>query len=448
MDAVDVFEEWNTYAKKKALLPREADLDAIIRNSNVKIMAITGIRRAGKSSVLMLIAQKLEKAGERVCYINLEDSRIKDNRQVLDEAVKWFGDEGFMLLDEITSAHDWEGWLARTHEMLKGKLHVIASSSRKNLVRPSKPLRGRMLTNELYPLSFREFLEFKGIKAEKTTAGKGKLEKAFLEYLKYGGFPEVALTENETDKTRILNSYFKDIIGVDIAEASGEDISTVETFGKYALQSPTFSASKCLNFLKSLGHKIGKEKILKLEHYSQAGYLFFFAPIFSYNIKDKSQYPRKSYCGDTGFHYAITGKIDFGRLFENAAFLELKRRAHEQQEICYWKNKEGLETDFVIKQGTTATEAMQVVYEMEDEKTRKREINSLVSCAKELKAEAATILTKNVSETRTVDGIKIKLVPLMDWLLQKEPRPKDWSESLPIESLKELKELMKKQGIE
>ena len=187
MEATEVFEEWDVYAKKKALNARDVDLDSVVKNSKSKIVAITGMRRTGKSSVLMLLAQKLVAQGKRVCYINLEDSRIKDNPQVLDEIIKWFGDSGFMLLDEVTSSNDWEGWLGRTHEFLKGKLHLIVSSSCKNLVWPSKPLRGRILATELYSLSFPEFLKFKKLNIEKTTAGRGRLERAFLEYLKYGG---------------------------------------------------------------------------------------------------------------------------------------------------------------------------------------------------------------------------------------------------------------------
>lgn len=417
MDTSDVFEEWNIYSKKKALRTREVDFDSIKRNSEFKIIAITGIRRAGKSSMLMLLSQKLAEDNAKVSYLNVEDSRIKGRKDVLEDTIKWFGDDGFLLIDEITSANDWQGWLARTHELLKGKLKLIVSSSRKSLVLPNKPLRGRMLPFEMYPLSFKEFLAFKIVTPEKTTAGRGRIEKEFAEYLRYGGFPEVALTKEEMDKVRILGSYFKDILGLDVAELSGEDVSTVEAFGKYVIQSPYFSASKCLNFFKTLGYKIGKEKILKLEKHSQMGYLFFFLPIFSYNIKDKSQYPRKAYCGDNGFSYAITGKMDFGRLFENLVFLELKRRTQGQSEICYWKNKEGLETDFIVMRGTRVSEAIQVVYDMDDEKTKKREVNGLLECIKELKPEKAVIITKDVSEVMTIEGIKIKFVPIVDWLL-------------------------------
>jgi len=418
MEHTDVFEEWTAYARRKELKEREIDLGRIISISSSKIAAVTGVRRCGKSSLLMLLAQKLEREGKRVAYVNLEDTRIREDKDALDDILKWFGEDGFLLLDEITSAHDWEGWLARNHEFLKGMLHLVVSSSRKGLVQPSKPLRGRMLSFELFPLSFREFLSFKSFKHEKTVAGRGRLERAFREYLKFGGFPEVVLAKEEVDKASILRSYFKDIVGLDVAEVAREDLGTVEAFGRYVLQSPFFSASKCLNFFKTLGYKIGKEKILQLEKFSEAGYLFFFSPIFSYSAKDRSQYPRKAYAGDTGFYYALSGKMDFGRLYEGLAYLELRRRLQGRNAICHWKNKSGFETDLVVIEGNKATEALQVVYDMSDEKTAKRELRGISECAKELKPARLAVLTRDFSGTRTVDGRKITCTPLMDWLLE------------------------------
>ncbi len=418
MKITDVFEEWTAYAERKVLFPRDFDSDLIIRTSSSKIVAITGVRRSGKSSFLMLLYQRLKREGHTVGYVNLEDSRIKDNRETLDEIIKWFGDSGYLILDEITSAHDWQGWLGRSHELLKDQLHLIISSSQKSLLAPNKPLRGRIIPFEMLPLSFREYLEFRGVKPKKTTASRGEVERIFLEYATYGGFPEVSLTDDKTDRVRILNSYFRDIVGLDIAEAAREDPGTAELFGKYALQSPYFSASKCLNFFKSLGYRMGKERLLQLEQYSEAGSLFSFLPIFSFSIRDRAQYPRKVYCSDIGFYYAITGKNDWGRLYENIALLELRRRAHGLQEICYWKNQQGFEIDFVVMEGTVIREAIQVVYSLDDVKTEKREIRSLLACKKELEPKVTYVLTRDVSETKTFDGIEITFIPLMDWLLK------------------------------
>ena len=416
MDNEGVFEEWSAYAKRKVLLQRDIDLNAVIKNSSSKIIAVTGIRHSGKSSILMLLAKKLADEGKKVCYVNVEDSRIKDEPELLDEILKWFGDEGFMILDEITSARDWEGWLSRTHELLKGRLHLIVSSSRKTIALPNKSLRGRILTYELFPLSFSEFLRFKSIDQEKTTAGEGRIEKALEEYLKYGGFPEVTLAKDYTDKVKIINSYFKDIVGLDVAEISKQELNTVEVFGRYVLQTSNFSASKCLNFLKTLGYRIGKEKILELERYSEASYLFFFVPIFSYNIKDRLQYPRKAYSGDTGFYYGSSGKVDFGRSYESVVFLELKRRM-QQGELCYWKNKLGFETDFILRRGMETVEAIQVVYDLEDKKTEERELRGLIQCNKELKPSSTLVITRNVKKTEKVGKVSIKFVTLADWLL-------------------------------
>jgi len=166
-----------------------------------------------------------------------------------------------------------------------------------------------------------------------------------------------------------------------------------------------------------LGHKIGKESLLDLEKYSQEGYLFFFAHIFSYTIKDRTQYPRKAYLGDTGFMYAISGKADMGRLFENAVFLELKRKTPQQHDIHYWKNKEGFEVDFVIREGLKIKEIIQVAYELNSEKTKDREVRGLAACAVEAGLNHGLIITKDFERIETVNGIKITFVPLWKWLL-------------------------------
>lgn len=413
----DVFGEWNVYASKKELIERDIDLSAIKESLRLKIVAISGVRRSGKTSILILLYNFLKHQKEKVAYINLEDSRIKNNPNVLDEILKWFGDTGYLILDEITSVNDWESWLARNHEMLKGKLKIIVSSSTSKLALPSKPLRGRLAVHEFYPLSFREFLRFKGVEIESTTTGIGKIERQLQDYLIYGGFPEVALTENETEKVNIINTYFKDIIGLDVAELSKENISTVEVFGKYVLEAPYFSASKCLNFFKSAGHKIAKQTLLNLERHSRESYLFFFVPIYAKNIKDRSQYPRKAYMGDTSFMYSITGKKDMGRLFENVVLLELKRRLQKNREINYWKNKKGIESDFVLREGISINEIIQIVYDLKEEKTKEREIKGLVECAKELGMREGLILTRDYQDKMKVDGISITFIPLWKWLL-------------------------------
>jgi hypothetical protein len=301
---------------------------------------------------------------------------------------------------------------------LKGKLNLLVSSSRRKLIVPPKPLRGRILPYELHPLSFKEFLRFKEVKVETTTAGIGRVEKALKEYLIYGGFPEVVLMKNRTEKIRLLNSYFRDIIGLDIAEISHEDIVTVETFARYVLETTYFSASKCLNFFKTLGYRIGKQTILNLEKYSQEGYIFFFVPIFSRTIKNRAQYPRKAYVGDTGFKYAMTGKINLGQLFENVVFLSLKRRLLPQYEVFYWKNPKGMEVDFLVCEGLNVKEIIQVAYELKRIETEEREVQNLLACAEEFGLRKGLIITESTKGFKTIKGVRICFIPLREWLLR------------------------------
>ena len=154
---------------------------------------------------------------------------------------------------------------------------------------------------------------------------------------------------------------------------------------------------------------------MELERHTESSYLAFFIPIFSRSIKDRLQYPRKSYAGDTGFYYGTSGKTDIGRAFETLVFLELKRRA-KASSICYWKNSSGFEVDFIIKKGTEVSTAIQVAYEIKETKTEARELRSLVSCSKDLNPAELIVLTKDLKGTRKVDGTTVKLVPVLEWL--------------------------------
>ena len=388
----EVFEESSTYAKSRELRPRSFDLNAIVESSSSKIVAVTGVRRSGKSSLLMLLASNIEDTGEKVAYINAEDSRLPTGT-LLEEALKWFGDKGYLIIDEITSAGDWSGWLARNHDMQKGRLKLIVSSSRTGLVLPPKMLRGRVKQIEVFPLSFKEFIDFKGVAIETTTAGRGKTDNLLVEYERYGGFPETALQDEKAEKVALLNDYFQQIVALDVADSAREEIAAARLFGRYVLSSPYFSASKCLNYFKSVGYKIGKEKILVLEQFAQESYLFFFVPVIGRSVMDRAQYPRKSYPVDPGLLFSVGGIEDNGRLLECVVFLELRRRLRNGEDVLYWRGASGKEVDFLIVKGAECVGAYQVCYDMKAPKTRKREIGSLVECLDEVRCSNGLIIT-------------------------------------------------------
>ncbi|MFA5050346.1 MAG: ATP-binding protein [Candidatus Micrarchaeia archaeon] len=417
----DVLKEWGVTAAGKSLKNREFDINKTIDESKNRVVSITGIRRAGKSSVLMLIYRKLATLEKKAAYANLEDNRLQIP-EALDEILKQTPNADWLLLDEVTSAKEWENWIHRINEMKS--VHLITTSSLNKLSRfPPKALRGRISYFELFPLSFVEFLEFKNIKTPKTTREIGVVERELNNYLTYGGFPEVVLSEN---KVNIIQEYINSIVALDVATLSTVPMKVVSDFSAQLIGTTLFSATKLENVMKNMGHKIGKSTLLELEQLFETAYLAFFVPVFSTKIKDETLYPRKVYLGDTGFFYAARGKKNFGRVYENAVFLQLRRKLNPLGQISYYRSAGNQEVDFVIRQGSEVKKLIQVVYELDDEKTKEREIKALIEAADEFgldgKRDELQIITKDYEAKEDISGKKIIYKKLWKWLIEEGSR--------------------------
>lgn len=413
----DVAEEWTNYALAKTLVHRELSSDEVLKVSETKVAVISGVRRCGKSSFLMLLAQRLDADGKKVCYVNLEDARFVGEVNIMDRLLEWFGGEGYMLLDEVTAIPGWDGWLLRVHELLKGKLRLIVSSSKRSVRSPSRPLRGRCAYFDLFPLSLSERLSFLGVPPGKTVVQRGTVERQVQEHLRYGGFPEVILQEEPSERVRTLLAYHREIVGLDIAGETGMDRSLVELFSKYLLRSPYFSATACTNFLKGLGYKVGKDKVLEMEHAAADCMLFHFLYVRSSSVKDMAQQPRKVYAGDMGLHI-IGGTEDFGRKLENLVCLELLRRLAPGEELFYWKDTAGAEVDFLVTSGLEVTSAIQVCYDPHEPRTLGRELRGLRRCSDTMRPGRCLMITMDTSAVYEVEGMTVEAVPLMELLMQ------------------------------
>jgi predicted AAA+ superfamily ATPase len=178
------------------------------------------------------------------------------------------------------------------------------------------------------------------------------------------------------------------------------------------LDSTLFSASKCTNFLKSVGMKTGKEKILELERIAELSYLFFFVPIFSFNIKDKFQYPRKIYPGDTGFIHSVSKEKRMGKIYESVVFLSLRRNLKPDEEIGYWKDQSNFEVDFVTRKGLEVKNIIQVSLGQE---IKEREFRAGLRAAKEFNKDEVLIIG-DIEGVEQKNGITFRLIPLRHWL--------------------------------
>lgn len=254
---------------------------------------------------------------------------------------------------------------------------------------------------------------------------RNRLLRYYNEYQDFGGFPDVVLNK---DKLTILKEYYRAIFYRDIVERYNiRNIQLFENLLKMVVQcmSARFSYGKIHNTLVSIGQKVSKATLIDYMAKIESSFFAFQVPIFSYNIKDQLQYPRKIYLIDPGIRNAVSFRFsdDSGRLMENIVFNHLQRDT--DNEIYYWANEQGLEVDFVIKQGMAVKNLIQVCESLSDGKTKKRELRALITAMNEFKIDQATIVTLNENSDETIDGKRISIRPVWFWLLQKTHEESD-----------------------
>lgn len=414
-------------------LPEMKDREIEVNIKTDKINDIVGVRRAGKTFTMFNIIKRIrKKIGKKApIYINFENRMlIPPKGEYFNDIIEFIHKEEllekykrvYLFLDEVQRVEGWEKYLRSIYDEFKSKIKIFVSGSSSSLLSKEygKLLTGRHITKKIFPLSFKEFLNFKKFNFNKLTEKKRSLIKKYLkEYLHYGGFPEVVLEENKEDT---LNQLFFDVLSRDVlsrVEVRKENVAEeLSTFLLTNISNP-ISFGKISRYFKSRGIKISIQTLENYFYFMKDAFLFFDNQIFSYKIKDRLQYPRKVYVIDTGLFNTTSFKFsrDIGRVCENSVALELKRRYDKPFEIYYWKDSRG-EVDFVIKKGTKIKKLVQVCYDIGSEETRDREIKSLIRASKELKCNNLLIISGSSREELELEGKKIKVTPLWKWLIE------------------------------
>ncbi len=388
------------------------------------ITDIVGPRRAGKTYFMFLIIKNLPI--KSTIYINFENRRLLPLKgEYFNDIIEFIYAEELLnkfnkihlFLDEIQKINGWESYIRSIYDEFKGKIKIFISGSSSNLLSQdyAKLLTGRHLTTTVLPLSFQEFLAFKGFEINNTpfTEQEESLVKKYLkEYLIYGGFPEVALGKQ---KDIMLSQLFTDIVSRDIlSRADVRNETVLEEFSNYiaANASNLLSFGKMTRYFKSRGIKISTPTLISYFQYMKSAFLFFDNTIFSYKIKDQMQYPRKIYSIDNGIAN-LAGTENLGSLCENTVAVELLRR---QLNTYYWKSRSAEEVDFIVKKGNKIN-AIQVCYDPEKMDTKEREVKALIKCMNEFKLKEGTIITFDYEDEDKISKKKIKYIPLWKFLL-------------------------------
>lgn len=430
-ELIKILNDWNFWQKDvETGIKRDYYLNSLEKMlQSGQIMLITGARRSGKSFLMRQLAKKITENGidkNQILMVNFEDPRFVDlNTDLLEQIFETYQEflkpkaKPYIFLDEAQEIAGWEKWARTMHELGKASI-VVSGSNAKLLSRElATVLTGRHLDLTVFPLSFEEFLKFKNIsvKNELDLAGKDiKIKSLLGEYLENGSFPKVAV---DGEKEKILLTYFDDILNKDLIRRykirKGEKLKSLIKFYLSNISSPvTFSSSG--KFLE-----ISTDTAEKFSSYLENAYLVFFLKRFSYTVKEQERSPRKVYAIDTGLANTVGFRLsnNWGKLAENAVFLHLKRKAmlNPDLELYYWKDERHNEADFAVKEKTAIKKIIQVCWNIDDPKTKKREINSLVKAMENLKVGSGLIITEDYEGEEFFGGKKIQFITLRKWLL-------------------------------
>ena len=387
-----------------------------------KVVVFYGVRRSGKTFILFDLFRKISECS---VYIDFEDERLADFQAEELEKVKeailelkphLIDREIVFLLDEIQNVKGWEKFCRRAVERGNIKIYVSGSSSKMMPLEIHTELRGRSWSVEVFPFSFREYLKAKDVdindKSFIYTARKALIKNYFLDYLKWGGFPEVAFLESEFEKRKLIKEYlnamfFRDLVErYRITNIALLDCLSDKLFSSFATK---FSLS---SFYRQYKDKFpfSKDLLFRYYNYFLQSMLVFEVRKFTESTYKRMRNPAKTYLVDTGLGKRVTS-ADLGRLAENIVFLELKRKGYE---IFYFE-EEG-ECDFIVKNMEGELLPFQVSFELTEE-NREREIKGLIKACRWLKINKGTILTHDEETKLNVSDICIEVLPIWKWLL-------------------------------
>ena len=414
-------------------LPEIKERDLGLPQKTNKIITLSGPRRAGKTYYFYQIIKKLKEKIDfsRIIYVDFEDDRlfplaIKDLDDLMEAYFELYPEnkakEIYYFFDEIQNIDNWEIFIRRIYDKEKAKIFLTGSSSKLLSREIATSLRGRTLNYQIFPLSFKEFLNFKGVKPDKNSAYskiRFQIKKLFQEYAIFGGFPEVVL-ESDDLKMAVLKNYYDLIIYRDLVERFAvRNVNFLKSLSKYLLTnvSAPFSINGYhQNLEKPL--RPAKETVLEYLSYLQEIELVFLLPIFSYSLKTQQVNPKKNYVVDNGLRNAVCFRFseDFGRLLKNLVFVELKRR---NKEIYYYKQKR--ECDFVVMNNLKASQAIQVTQEL-NKNNKEREVGGLIEVMRKYQIERGLVLVQDLKEEtkEKINNKEIKFVSLWKWLLEEE----------------------------
>ncbi len=398
-----------------------------------KIISVIGPRRCGKTYLLFDTIAKLIAGGiakSNILMINFEDERLQLDTDELDLILQTWREmhqgielgEHYFFFDEIQNIRGWEKFVRRIYDNESRNIFISGSNSAFLSSEIATSLRGRSVPYEIFPFSFKEYLNFKNLSINYNS----EMNRPFIinelkKFLQEGGYPET-LQMTSIQQSDILRTYYYVMIYKDLIERYEINaVSTVKYFIEKLADNVTkhFSLNNIYNQLRSQGIKLDKNLIYQLVEYIQNIYLAFSIQRHDYSLAARSKSDKKAYFIDNGLLNILTHSFsdNMGKLLENAVFIFLKTNYGNiyESNIFYYKDKS--ECDFVVFEKNQAMACIQVSYDISDAQTLLWEQKGLLQAMNHYGLKEGFIITLEQEREIDVEDKKIFVRPAFKVLI-------------------------------
>ena len=349
------------------------------------VKVIAGIRRCGKSVVLQLIEEELERqdvAKEHIVYMNFESFEwmdIADAKALylyIKDKVEKADGRVYILLDEIQEVKDWEKAVNSFMVDWDVDVYVTGSNSRLLSSELSTYLAGRYVCFYIMPLSFNEYLLFHGINPD----SKEVLREEFQKYLRMGGFPAVHTGDYSLESIyKLVYDIYSSVILRDTVQRHGiRNVELLERVVRFVFDNlgSRLNAKNIADYFKSQQRRVDINTVYNYLEALQGAFIIQRVPRYDIKGKEQLQTNEKYFVSDLSLVYAVMGYKDrmISGALENIVYWEMKRRGYD----TFIGKQDNREVDFV---GIRKDEKIyvQVTYRMESDATVEREFAPLLA---------------------------------------------------------------------
>ena len=438
MDSIENYvKEW-----QKRPLPECIKRDQNIRLKGSLASALTGMRRSGKTWRLFQEMEALQKEGVNpgnMLYINFDDDRLylleQNGAKLLNEITETFfrlnpvsrKKGAYFFFDEIQEVPGWARFARRIIDTEKVKLYLSGSSAKLLSTEIATEFRGRSFPFELLPFSFREYLRLLDMPETPSPLDRSEYENAFNNYLSTGGFPEALVQEDSLIRMGLLQSYVNSVVLRDVLERHNlANVRGVRELAHTLLvnNGQMVSVKRLSDLLAARNIPMGREMTGRICAFLEDAFLVFFVPLYAASLQKVRVNPQKVYAIDPGLSLALSLTFNLGQRFEQAVYLELRRRYpnFRQGGISYYLTASRREVDFVlgdINQGPPQA-LIQACAETGEPETRRRETEALEEAMTELKIKKSMIITLYEREDIKTAAGRIMVRPAWEWFLEEQ----------------------------